>query len=43
MRGLAEEISGNNDKAKLNYDYVLQLDPNFDLAKEGLKRMKNGK
>lgn len=39
MRGLVYELQHNKEDAKLNYDYALQLDPHFELAKEGLNRI----
>jgi tetratricopeptide (TPR) repeat protein len=38
MRGLVHEIRGNKPDARLNYEYVLKLQPDHALAREGLKR-----
>jgi tetratricopeptide (TPR) repeat protein len=40
MRGLVFEYKKNNADAKLNYQYALELNPNYTLAKEGLARLK---
>lgn len=39
MRGLLHEQRKNYSDAKLNYEYVLQLDPEYTLAKEGMQRL----
>jgi tetratricopeptide (TPR) repeat protein len=40
MRGLVHESRGNKKDALLNYQYALELNPNYALAKEGLARLK---
>ncbi|MEI6508675.1 MAG: tetratricopeptide repeat protein [Bacteroidota bacterium] len=40
MRGLVYEMQNDKKNAKLNYEYTLQLEPNFDLAIEALHRLK---
>ncbi|MES2560933.1 MAG: tetratricopeptide repeat protein [Bacteroidota bacterium] len=39
MRGLLHEQRKSYADAKLNYEYVLQLDPEYSLAKEGMQRL----
>lgn len=39
MRGLLHEQRKNYADAKLNYQYVLQLDPEYALAKQGMQRL----
>lgn len=39
MIGLTKEAEGKNDEAITFYKRCLQLNPNFELAKEGLKRL----
>jgi len=39
MRGHTEELRGNIDKARIDYIQALNLQPDFELAKEGLKRV----
>ena len=39
MRGLLHEQRKNYSDAKLNYEYVLQLDPEYTLASEGMQRL----
>lgn len=43
MRGLLHEQRKNFADAKLNYEYVLQLDPEYSLAKEGMQRLEKKK
>ncbi|MBO6518132.1 MAG: tetratricopeptide repeat protein [Bacteroidia bacterium] len=40
MLGLSNEGKGLLDQAAVHYERCLQADPNFELAKEGLKRVK---
>jgi tetratricopeptide (TPR) repeat protein len=40
MRGLCYEILKDKTNAKLNYEFVLNKDPNYLLAAQGLKRLK---
>ncbi|MFA6260631.1 MAG: tetratricopeptide repeat protein [Bacteroidia bacterium] len=40
MRGLVQEIEGNKEDARLNYQYALQLEPEFQLAKERLQHLR---
>lgn len=40
MRGLVHETRKNKEDAKLNYEYALQLDPKYQLAIDGLNRLK---
>lgn len=40
MRGLIHEIEGNLKEARLNYEYALELEPEFGLAKERLNHIK---
>jgi tetratricopeptide (TPR) repeat protein len=39
MRGLVHEYRNNKKDALLNYQYALELNPNYQLAKEGLARL----
>ncbi len=39
MRGLVHEINKEKTEARSNYQYALQIDPAYELAKEGLKRL----
>ncbi|MFN4082039.1 MAG: tetratricopeptide repeat protein [Bacteroidia bacterium] len=40
MKGLIYEMQGNKTEAKLNYEYALNLNPEYELAVEGFKRVK---
>jgi tetratricopeptide (TPR) repeat protein len=40
MRGLVYEMKRDKEKAKLNYTYVLRLDPTYELARLALGRLK---
>lgn len=40
MRGLCYEILKDKTNAKLNYEFVINKDPNYLLAAQGLKRLK---
>ena len=40
MLGLTKEAMGKNEEAIGFYKKTLQINPNFELAKEGLKRLK---
>jgi hypothetical protein len=40
MRGLVHEYKRNKTDALLNYEYALKLNPNYELAKEGIERLK---
>jgi tetratricopeptide (TPR) repeat protein len=39
MRGLVNEMSGKKEDARLNYKYVLEIDPKNAMAQLGLKRL----
>jgi tetratricopeptide (TPR) repeat protein len=39
MRGLVYEYKGNKESARINYQYVVDADPKYALAKEALQRV----
>jgi hypothetical protein len=39
MRGLLYELRKNYKEALLNYQYALELNPDYALAREGAERM----
>ncbi len=43
MRGLCYESLKDFDNARLNYDFVLKYNPDYELAKLGMKRIKGKK